>query len=526
MKTIKNPILPGFHPDPSICRVGDDYYIATSTFEWFPGVRIHHSRDLVNWQFIGYVLTRENQLNMIGNMDSGGIWAPCLSYDKGIFYCIFTDVKDFCSPYDDTHNYLVTAKNIMGPWSEPYYLNSSGFDPSLFHDDDGRKWFVNMLWDHRPGKNPFGGILLQEFSKEEKKLFGPITNIFKGSELGLTEAPHLYKKDGFYYLITAEGGTSWDHAVTVARSKKIEGSYEIHPDNPILTSRYDATLPLQRAGHASLVETQKGEWYMPYLCGRPVMPERSCIMGRETSMQKLVWEKDGWPKLDTGGNTPTLETLAPDLPEHPFEVNSKNSYRKDDFDSPTFDPELNSLRHPIDPSWCNLTDRPGFLRLYGRESLFSKHHQSLVARRIIDLKTTASTVVEFKPESFQQMAGLIFYYDTTNHHYLYLTCNENGPCLSIATCDGGNRLEMPEAEIPLDAETVFLKGEMNSRDLQFFYATEPYKWIPIGRLLDASILCDEHCTVIGKFTGAFVGLCVQDLTGRRLHADFDWFHVE
>jgi len=251
MKTIQNPILPGFHPDPSICRVEDDYYIATSTFEWFPGVRIHQSRDLINWQFIGYVLSRESQLNMIGNQDSGGIWAPCLTFDNGIFYCIFTDAKAYCSPYDDVHNYLVTADSIEGPWSEPIYLNSSGFDPSLFHDDDGRKWLVNMVWDHRTGKNPFGGILLQEYSAKNEKLVGPITNIFKGSELGLTEAPHFYKKDGWYYLVTAEGGTSWDHAVTVARSKKIEGPYEIHPDNPILTSRYDTTLPLQRAGHAS-----------------------------------------------------------------------------------------------------------------------------------------------------------------------------------------------------------------------------------------------------------------------------------
>jgi xylan 1,4-beta-xylosidase len=326
--------------------------------------------------------------------------------------------------------------------------------------------------------------------------------------------------------VTAEGGTSWDHAVTVARSKKIVGPYEVHPDNPILTSRYDATLPLQRAGHASIVQTQNGEWYMPYLCGRPIMPERRCILGRETSIQKLVWEKGEWPRLDTGGNTPTLETPAPDLPEYPFEVNSNNSYKRDDFDYPTLDPEFNSLRVPVDPSWCNLTERPGFLRLYGRESLFSKHSQSLIARRITHFKTAASTVIEFKPESFQQMAGLIFYYDTTNNHYLYLTNSEKGRCLSIATCDGGNRFERSEAEIPIDSEKVFLKGEMNFSSLQFFYATEPDKWIPIGRLLDASILSDEHCTVIGKFTGAFVGICVQDLTGRRLFADFDWFNIE
>ncbi len=526
MKTIKNPILPGFHPDPSICRVGDDYYIATSTFEWFPGVRLHHSRDLINWRFIGYILTRESQLNMIGNVDGGGVWAPCLTYDNGTFYCIFSDAKDFCNPYDNIHNYVVTASDINGPWSEPSYLNSSGFDPSLFHDDDGKKWYVNMVWDHRTGKHPFYGIDLQEYSEEERKLVGPIKNIFKGSVLQLTEAPHLYKKDGFYYLVTAEGGTGNNHAVTVARSKNVDGPYEIHPENPILTSRYDPTLPLQRAGHASIVQTQDGEWYMPYLCGRPIMPEGRCILGRETSIQKLVWEKGKWPKLTTGGNTPTLEVEAPNLSEQPFEVNSKNSYKKDDFDSDTLDPEFNSLRVPVDASWCSLSDRPGHLRLYGRESLHSRHRQSLIARRIISLKTVVSTVLEFKPDSFQQMAGLVFYYDTRNHHYLYLTQSEKGRCLNLMTCDSGNRHEHPEAEIYVDVDKVYLKGEMNSRELQFYYATEQDKWKPIGRMVDASILSDEYDTIIGKFTGAFAGICVQDISGRRLAADFDWFNIE
>ena len=198
-----NPILPGFFPDPSICRAGDDYYIASSTFQWFPGVKLHHSRDLIHWEPAGYALTIKSQLDMVGNDDNGGIWAPCLSYSAGLFYLIFTDAKTWEGPYKDAHNYLTTAPSIAGPWSEPIYLNSSGFDPSLFHDDDGRKWFVNMVWDHRKGKNPFGGILLQEYSPKEGKLFGPIKNIFKGTELGLVEGPHLYKKDGWYYLLTA-----------------------------------------------------------------------------------------------------------------------------------------------------------------------------------------------------------------------------------------------------------------------------------------------------------------------------------
>lgn len=207
MRTIKNPILPGFNPDPSILRVNDDYYIATSTFEWFPGVQIHHSRDLIHWKLITRPLKRLSQLNMIGNPSSCGIWAPCLSYDNGTFYLIYTDLKTRSEIFMDIHNYMVMSNDILGDWSEPIYLNSSGFDPSLFHDDNGKKWLVNMIWDYRKGKTPFGGIILQEFSLKEKRLIGEAINIFKGSSLGVTEGPHLYKKDGYYYLLTAEGGT-------------------------------------------------------------------------------------------------------------------------------------------------------------------------------------------------------------------------------------------------------------------------------------------------------------------------------
>ena len=266
--TIQNPILRGFNPDPSIVRVGDDYYIATSTFEWFPGVQIHHSRDLVHWRLLTRPLNRPSQLNMLGDPDSCGVWAPCLSYEDGLFYLIYTDVKRYGRTSQpgsvgaglrDVHNYLVTCPTIDGEWSDPVYLNSSGFDPSLFHDDEGRKYLVNMLWDHRPGKNRFGGIVLQEYSTAERKLIGERHNIFTGTSIGFTEAPHLYKRNGYYYLITAEGGTGWRHAVTLARSRELLGPYELHPDTYILTARNRPDAELQRGGPADLVETQSGE---------------------------------------------------------------------------------------------------------------------------------------------------------------------------------------------------------------------------------------------------------------------------
>ena len=219
---IANPILRGFNPDPSIVRVGDDYYIATSTFEWYPGVQIYHSRDLATWRLLTRPLRRPDQLNMLGDPDSCGVWAPCLTHADGLFHLIYTDVKRYGrtgASFRDFHNYLVTSPSIEGDWSDPIYLNSSGFDPSLFHDDDGRKYLVNMLWDHRPGANRFGGIVLQEYSPSARALVGERTRIFEGTPIGFTEAPHLYKRGGCYHLLVAEGGTSWGHAVTMARSR-------------------------------------------------------------------------------------------------------------------------------------------------------------------------------------------------------------------------------------------------------------------------------------------------------------------
>src|SRR6478735_7677791 len=234
MPQVRNPILPGFNPDPSIVRVGDDYYIATSTFEWFPGVQIHHSRDLANWTLVVRPLTRKNQLDMRGEPDSCGVWAPCLSHDGEKFWLVYTDVKRKDGSFKDAHNYIVTATSIEGPWSDPVYANSSGFDPSLFHDDDGKKWFNNMTWDHRARPHLFSGIFLQEFDPKQGKLVGPKKNIFKGTDLAYVEGSHLYKRNGWYYLSTAEGGTGYTHAMTLARSRNIWGPYEVHPQTHVV----------------------------------------------------------------------------------------------------------------------------------------------------------------------------------------------------------------------------------------------------------------------------------------------------
>jgi xylan 1,4-beta-xylosidase len=506
--------------------VNDDYYMATSTFEWFPGVQIHYSKDLIHWTLVNRPLNRLSQLNMAGNPNSAGIWAPCLSYCDGLYYLIYTDVKIFRGIFKDCHNYLVTAKDIRGEWSDPVYLNSSGFDPSLFHDDDGRKWFTNMLWDHRKNKNAFSGIILQEFSFAEKKLIGEIHHIFKGTSIGITEGPHIYKKNGYYYLLTAEGGTGLDHAVTMARSRLLTGPYEVGPDNPVLTAGDDATLALQRAGHASLVETQNGEWYMAHLCGRPIPARGRCILGRETAIQKVEWTKDGWLRLAQGGWHPQVMVPAPALPGQRWAEEPV----RDNFDSDRLNIHFQTLRVPLTDGTLSLTERPGFLRLKGRESLSSFHTQALVARRQQHFQYTATTCLEFEPGSFQQMAGLICLYDNQNFYYLHVTRDEElGKCLDILTCQAGNFNYPLSRKIQIkDQKRTYLRVQVNYDKLYFFYAADESDWQRIPQKFDASTLSDEFASggTGAHFTGAFVGLCCQDLSGGRLPVDFDFFEYK
>ncbi len=527
MAVLRNPILPGFHPDPSICRVGDDFYLANSTFEWFPGVSLHHSRDLRHWRRLPGPLRTRKHLDMLGNPCSGGIWAPCLSHADGQFWLIFTDVKSLNGHCKDAPNYLATASDIEGPWSEPVFLNAGGFDPSLFHDDDGRKWLANMVWDHRPGCNRFAGIDLQEYDPAAGKLTGPITRIFERTDLGCTEGPHLYKRNGWYYLMLAEGGTGVNHAVTVARSRDIAGPYKVDPQYPMLTSK-DTDCSLQKAGHASLVETPSGEWYLPHLVGRPADPsadpgEFRCILGRETALQKVVWTEDGWLRLEGGGNTPRVEVPAPDLPDHPWPQEPSRR----DFDARELPPEFMSLRIPVDESWASLNQRPGFLRLLGRESLCSHHHQSLLARRVQHLPSEAAAAMEYEPEHFQQMAGLLAFYNVSNWMYLHVSFAAGlGRVLRLGVCDNGRYAEPMEPIHIGRRRRTFLRATIDTRAVQFYTGSHctggEVDWMPVGPALDATILSDEHTRGWG-FTGAFFALACQDLTGRRLHADFDWF---
>lgn len=542
---IRNPILKGFHPDPSIVRVGEDYYIATSTFEWWPGIRLHHSRDLVNWELIEYPLHRTSQLDLRGVGASQGVWAPCLTYDKGTFYLLYTVVTAFyCNMYD-TNNYLVTAENIHGPWSDPVPLNNFGFDPSLFHDDDGKKYMVCMVTDHRVPKKYAGRLVLQEYDAQSRQMTGPVRDIYKADKIFL-EGPHIFKRNGWYYLFAADTGTGELHGQSILRSRSVWGPYEMfqapfmHRDSDgeawsILTSRHHGDLPLQKAGHCDLVETPAGEVYAVHLCGRPLdrrnPPDaprfadlRRYPLGRETSIQKMRWTEDGWLTLDGVGTAPKEFVPAPTGVSIP-EGAEKRRFR-DDFTGTELSLEYQSLRIPMTERHVSLTRRPGWLRMYGRSGLASKFDQSLLAVRLTEFDMEISVKLEFEPEVFKQMAGLIVLYDTDNYFYLHLSHDEDcGKCVTLLKAEN-RKYEYLTGYLPIPAGVpVELRAVSRNFYFTFSYRVDGGPWQELASDLDGSFLSDEACAE-GWFTGSMAGICCQDLTGQRKYADFEWFEVK
>jgi xylan 1,4-beta-xylosidase len=505
-----NPILPGFHPDPSIVRVGADYYLANSTFEWFPGVRLHHSRDLVNWTSAGYAVTRGLQLR--GVPDSGGVWAPSLSHHDGLFWLVYAVVYTKDGPFKDIEVFLTTAPSIAGPWSEPRYLGADGFDPSIFHDTDGRHWLLNMAWDHRPDMPSFAGITLRELDPEHG-LVGPRRLIHSQEEL--VEGPNLYKRDGWYHLMLAEGGTGWNHGITTLRSRRIEGPYEPDPGGPMLTTRDNEDIRLQKAGHGELVETEGGDWYLVHLASRPLRTPsgRRCMLGRETCLQRVDWPAGGRPRLASGGHWPS-DTIALDVPR-----DRPSQGERDEFDSARLSEEWMSLRRPVDESWLSLTERPGRLRLKGRHSLHSRFEQSLIARRLTSHRATASTSVEFRPEFPGQHAGLVCWYDTTTYFFL---CVAPGRRLLVAGADDGAYFEHETGMSIMDGSPVHLRATFDDGELRFAASVDGGEWTDVGPVMDATVLSDDYGSSL-RFTGAFVGLAVQDPVSGTLAADFGYF---
>ncbi|QFR02025.1 glycoside hydrolase family 43 protein [Streptomyces phaeolivaceus] len=517
---IHNPVLRGFAPDPVILRVGDDFYLATATFEWCPGVRVHHSRDLVNRRSLGGILDSRRLLDLTGVPDSGGIWAPGLSYADGLFHLVFTVVDTYAEGWKDLPNYVTTAPSIEGPWSDPVPLHGRGFDVSLFHDLDARSRLLNTRFDRRPEREMFAGIELQEYDRASGGLIGAPRTISVGTAAGVAEGPHLHRRDGWYHLVHAEGGTGYEHGAAVARSRDLFGPYEPDPAGPLLTSRHDPTLELQKAGHCSLAETRDGQWYAAHITARPYGERGRCVLGRETALQPVTRTEDGWPRI--AGAVPAVTVPAPGLPPAPV----PEPPATDRFDAPTLGPDWSTLRRPAGPEWVE--PRPGRLRVRGGQSPVGRRTPSLVARRVTARRCSFETELTFAPGSTDHLAGLTAYYDTRNRHYLYVTADDDGsPVLRALSCTAGALTAHPP-RIPLQpGHPVVLRAELDGPALRFSYGVGGERPRALGPDLDATVLSDEHADefhegqlrVLG-FTGAMLGLRVQHLDGSGVHADF------
>ncbi len=535
---IRNPILPGFHSDPCLCRRGDDYYLACSSFEWFPGVPVYHSRDLVHWELFTHILTDADELGLRGLPSAKGIWAPCLTWceEDGLFYLAYGVMRSMNARFFDIDNYLITAPEITGPWSEPVYLHSAGFDASCFHDDDGRKWIVSLEWETRDGYRKPGGICLAEYSPEKKALTGYPRRIHMGSTLrGCLEGPHLYKRNGWYYLMCAEGGTGYYHCVTMARSRDLFGPYEPDPAGPLLTSvpeehdesadtdhlkprYYNPDAPLQKAGHGSLSETPDGIPFIAFHCARPFVPELCCTLGREAGLQRMEWTDDGWLRMPGSGNLVRLESEDAGLP--PYQAAPLPA--RDDFDAASLASGWYAPR--IDPaSFCDLTARPGWLRIQGQQSVSSTDRVSFLARILTDLYTTVTTKMDFSPDIYQHSAGLLFYYDNMNYVWLRKTWSDTlgGPALVVMEVDRGVKRDHNESRIPAREGTVWLQLQITGRTFRFRWSADGETWCLIGPEFPTWHLSDEH-SGYGEFTGALTGIACTDSMFHQKCADFDF----
>ena len=511
---IENPILRGFNPDPSIIRIENKYYIATSTFEWWPGVNIYVSEDLKHWRLHSRPLNRPSQLDMTGVPDGGGIWAPCLTYDGGTVYLVYTNVRER-GPMMQTENYLITTEDIDGEWSEPIYLNSLGFDPSLFHDDDGRKWLLSLDNHYRENQR-FNGLHIQEYDPVSRRLVGEIYRLYTEPSGELVEGSHLYRFNGMYYLLKAQGGTGERHSAQLSRSKNLLGPWEDCPFI-LLHSRDNPSLPLQKAGHADLVETPSGELYMVHLATRYSCDERFSIFGRETSVQKVEWTEDKWLRLAQGGENPHISVPTP-LGVSETATEEKNGFY--DFKRGRLDSDFQSLRQPLDGA-AEFTENG--LKLRGRDGLNSLFDQSLLARRIDSSNITVTTRLRFEPDWEKHLAGLVFIYDTCHWHYLYLSRGNasHEKEINILTCDD-KKLYYPlkEAVRVRENAPIEMRGAVNGAELSFSY-NDGDGFKEVGGALNINILTDEH--VFLGFTGAMVGICCQDLFRKEKCAEFEWF---
>lgn len=538
---IKNPILTGFNPDPCICRKGDDFYIAVSSFEWLPGIPIYHSKDLKHWELYTHVLTLNSQVELRKLPSAKGVWAPCLTYceEEDSFYVIYGVMNSMNARYFDVDNYLIKAKDIRGPWTEPVYLHSAGFDASILHDDDGRKYIVSLEWETREGYEKPGVICVAEYDAKNKCLKEYPKRVYNGgTDRGCIEAPHLTKRGEYYYLMCAEGGTGYNHCVTMARSKSPYGPFEKDPMNPILTSSpnnsneradwdhlkpryYNPESVLQKSGHGSYVNLDEKTAYLVHLCARPFVPELRCTLGRESAIQKMIWTDDGWLRMADGTNLAKIETEEACLPVFDAEILPD----RDDFDETVLRKDYYSPR--IFPNeFTDCTCREGFIRLRGQESLSSLNRVSLLCRKLPSVEVEASICLDFNPEIYQHSAGLVLYYDNMNYIALrkYYSDTLKQPVVAIISLENGEKKEHLDTRTAVDCRMLRFELIVSGRESYFKWGYEDEDTKPIGPVFATDKLSDEYCKY-GEFTGTMVGIFAVDSMFHKKEADFDYFSV-
>jgi xylan 1,4-beta-xylosidase len=523
----RNPVLPGFHPDPSVTRVGEDFYLVTSSFEFFPGVPIFHSRDLAHWRQIGFCLTRKSQLNLDGVPNSGGIYAPTIRWHDGRFYMVTTNVNH-------GGNFFVWTEDPAGEWSEPISLPGGGIDPSLTFDGD-------KVWLTGCGAGDLAGIVLTPIDIGTGKPLGESRVVWKGTGGAFPEGPHLYGIGGLWYLMISEGGTEHGHMVTIARAERPEGPFVPCPRNPVLTNR-SLPLPVKAAGHADLFEDSAGRWWAVCLGIRPVPYPWRHHLGRETFLVPVVWDADGWPVFGNAG-TVGLE-MEGDLPGSPSLVAPNHARSgadsgeapdplafRDDFDSGTLGFDWSFIRNP-DPGCWSLGDRKGSLRLRGTDvTLDDVGSPAFVGRRQEHFNVEAATLLDFDPKAEGEEAGLAVYLNEEFHYEVSVVLAGGKRLIAFRRRLGS--LWKREASIPIPSGPVILRVDADQTEYRFSFrmaascrtgspADDPDRtgFVDIGRG-ECRYLSSE---VGGKFTGVFLGLyaCGE---GRASGTDafFDWF---
>ncbi len=500
-KGFKNPIIRGFNPDPSICRVGEDYYLVTSSFEYFPGLPVYHSKDLVNWQQIGHCLTRDSQLPLQNATSSGGLFAPSIRYHKGLFYVICTNVSD-------KGNFFCTAKNPAGPWSDPIWVDIKSIDPDIFWDEDGKSYFVTQGDE---------GIRITEIDIQTGKKLSPEKLVWGGTGGRFPEAPHVYKKDGYYYLLLGEGGTEYAHSTTIGRSKFLFGPYEPCPLNPIIShgNRLGQGNIIQGVGHADLVQAHDGSWWAVFLGFRVTQQYAYYhVLGRETFLAPIDWPKNGWPQVN-GNGIINIDMDVPTLPLKPFEKEAG----RDEFNGAKLDFSWQYLRNPIAENY-SLSERKGALRISASPNTLNEHKQvSFVGRRQTEHRFKASTAVELLSDTENEEAGISLIQNNTHHYDLLLKRKGDKYVVQLSVFVGSLKYVAAEKLIGQGHTTLKVTGTPLS--YAFSYLNPETGLYEELKQLDTRYLSTE---VAGGFTGVMIGLYASS-NGKptKAKAFFDWF---